>query len=78
MKWRDTPSLAWPGFVQSRLLRDDVAFNSEVLAEVASNRATYYVEFTRFAPKEARDLGYREFLTLDDAKAWAVAMVRLS
>lgn len=73
MKWLDTPSAGRSGFAQSRLIVEELT-----IVEIAKYGATYWVEFTRFAPKEARDLGTREFLTLEDAKVWAVAMVRLS
>lgn len=74
MRWLDTPSAGRSGFVWSRLLNQDVVS----VVEVSRHGATYWVEFTRFAPEEARGLGCREFLTVEDAKAYALAVVRLS
>lgn len=78
MRWRDTANIGRSGFVQSRLLRNDVAFNSEVLAEVSRHGATYWLDFTRFAPKDAQTDHQREFMSLQAAKEYALAIVTLT
>lgn len=74
MKWVDTTALGRSGFVQSRLLNQDVV----QVAEVSRHGATYWLDFTRFAPKDAQTDHQREFMSLESAKAYAVSMVRLS
>lgn len=76
MRWIDTPSVGKSGFIQARLLNQDVVS----VAEVSRHGGEFYLEFTRFAPKQVRDehnMG-KEFLSLDEAKAYAVTVLRLS
>jgi hypothetical protein len=76
MNWVDTPSAGRSGFVQSRLMIQDVG----AMVEIARHGGEFYVEFTRFAPKQVRDEHHmgQEFMSLAAAKAYAVAVLRLS
>jgi hypothetical protein len=83
LRWRDTPSVGRTGFVQSRLLWNDPdgEFPSQEVATV-TRHGHYYVEFTRFAPKEVvedwRTHEGTQFESLEEAKAYAMALVVLS
>lgn len=86
LRWVDTPNIDRSGFVSSRLFGpikrtgprkfwEDFERN---LAEVSRHGACYYLDFTRFAPEEVQANHTREFDSLDEAKAYAVAMITLT
>lgn len=78
MRWVDTTALGRSGFVQARLMQGHTGYNLQTLAEVSRHGATYWLDFTRFAPKDAQTDHQREFMSLESAKAYALAMVVLS
>ena len=88
MRWVDTAHYNRSGFVGSRLFGpikregprkhwEDFERN---LAEIGRYGATYYLDFTRFAPLELQvgDNYIREFNSLEEAKAYATALITLN
>lgn len=77
--WFDTPEVGRSGFVQSRL--KGCMHNSEFpmveLAEIEFHAPSYYIRFHRMSGATGHE-ERTEFPTLEDAKTYAIALVRLS
>jgi hypothetical protein len=80
--WFDTPEVGRSGFVQSRL--KGCTLNSEFpmleLAAIEFHAPIYYVNITRHVKGyvQAQLDGPAQCATLEEAKAYATALVRLS
>lgn len=79
MRWRDTEKVGRSGFVQSRgyitrYWEDD---HTEVV-EIEYHAPNYTVEFMQPNNRNNYPNGFQHFKSLDEAKAWATAIVRLS
>lgn len=77
-RWHDTQSIGMSGYVQSRLVT--TKFPTLVLAEVEFHAPIYYVNITRHVAGYVDNQlnGAPHCRTLDEAKAVAVALARLS
>lgn len=76
MHWIDTPKIGCSGFVQSRL----TDYIRGTLALIEFHAPTYYVEITRHVKGyvQAQYDGPAQFRSLEEAKAWTQAVVRLT
>lgn len=79
LDWFDTPQLGRSGFVQTRLKRwaQSTDFPMLELAEIEFHAPSYYIRFHRMSGATGHDES-TEFPTLEEAKAYAAALVRLS
>lgn len=77
-RWNDTHRVGSSGFVQSRLVT--TKFPTLVLAEIEFHAPVYYVGLTRHAAGyvDSQLNGQPQCRTLEEAKAVAVALTRLS
>ena len=80
LKWVDTPSLGFNGFVQSRLQGQSEGQAIRELVEIDFYDNLYYVLFTWQAPHTVRweHNSSKTFCSLDEAKAYSVAVLTLT
>lgn len=80
--WRDGDAIGKSGFVQARLMgyMRGLDFPFVELAEIEFHAPIYYVNLTRHVKGyvKAQHDGPAQFKSLEEAKAWAVAVVGMS
>lgn len=80
--WRTSDAIGKSGFVQARLMGYQLGadFPFVELADIEFHAPIYYVNITRHVKGyvDAQLNGPPQFRNIDEAKAWAVAMVGLS
>lgn len=78
LTWFDTGNIGRSGFVQARLY--STTYPVLELAAIEFHAPTYYANITRHVKGyvEQQHAGPAEFTSMDDAKAWALAIARLS
>jgi hypothetical protein len=74
MRWKDTDKVGRSGFVQSRLYKSFFwEEGHQEVAEIQFHAPQYAVQVFKRPP-----YGFHYFDTLEEAKAWTVAIVALS
>ena len=78
MRWRESDNIGRSGFVQCRLI--STAWPFLELAAIEFHAPIYYVSITRHVAGYVDNQlnGPQQFRTLEEAKAWATVVARMS